>query len=131
MADDNSFKTRLIDCDAGRRMGCQSFCCRMLVRLKTHEREPTYDESPAKSFVDKDEKGYCVHFDKQSSLCRIWDKRPEVCREYECNTDFLLQVALRESFNNIVELAKKAAVAYIPKETYKYIPEIEINENEE
>jgi len=127
MTKDKPFKTRLIDCDAGRRLGCQSFCCRMLVRLKPHEMEPTDDGSPAKGFVDKDEQGYCIHFDKQSSLCQIWDKRPEVCREYECNSDFLLQVALREDFKNIVELAQKAARAYIPEGTYLYVPEIELD----
>jgi Fe-S-cluster containining protein len=127
MAKDNSVKTRLIDCDAGRRLGCQSFCCRMLVRLKPHEMEPTGDGSPAKGFVDKDEQGYCIHFDKQTSLCQNWDNRPEVCREYECNSDFLLQVALREDFKNIAELAQKAARAYIPEGTYKYVPEIEVD----
>lgn len=127
MSTDKPFKTRLIDCDAGRRLGCQSFCCRMLVRLKPHEMQPTKDGSPAKGFVDKDEQGYCIHFDKQTSLCQNWDKRPEVCREYECNSDFLLQVALRDNFKNIVELAQKAARAYIPEGTYKYVPEIEVD----
>lgn len=130
MTADTAYKTRLIDCDAGRSMGCQSFCCRMLVRLKPHEREETRDGTPPKSFIDKDEEGYCIHFDRNTSLCGIWDRRPEICREYECNSDFLLQVALREEFRNIVELARKAATTYIPAETYTFIPEINTDENE-
>lgn len=31
-------KTALLDCDAGRKLGCKSFCCRLLVRLEEHER---------------------------------------------------------------------------------------------
>lgn len=131
MVANDAYKTRLIDCDTGRRMGCQSFCCRMLVRLKPHEREKPADGTPPKSFIDKDEEGDCIHFDKQTSRCRIWEKRPEICREYECNSDFLLQVALRETFCHIVELAQKAAITYIPAETYTFIPEIEADDGEE
>lgn len=130
MAADDSHTTRLIDCDAGRRLGCQSFCCRLLVRLKPHEMEETGDGTPPKSFIDKDAEGYCIHFDKQTSLCGIWAQRPEICREYECNTDVMLQIALREEFRNIVELARKAVTTYIPAETYTFIPEIDNDEKE-
>lgn len=111
-----------IDCDAGRRLGCGTFCCRLLVRLKPHEREPDRDGIPAKQFVDKDEDGCCVHFDRASSLCRNWQQRPETCREYSCNGDFLLQVAIREGFSSIADLAKKATRSYIPCEQYVRVP---------
>ena len=111
-----------VDCDAGRRLGCGTFCCRLLVRLKSHEMSPAGDRGAAKGFVDKNAAGYCVHFDRDSSLCRIWEQRPETCREYDCNGDFLLQVALREPFENIADLAQRASTAYIPKECYLRVP---------
>jgi len=119
---DNCKKTQLIDCDVGRRMGCATFCCRKLVRLEPDEMNPSDGDTPPKGFVDKDSEGYCIHFDRDSSRCTNWAKRPKVCREYECNSDFLLQVVLREGFSNIADLAKAAVNAYILKENYIKIP---------
>jgi len=122
---DNCQKEQLVDCEKGRRMGCATFCCRMLVRLQPDEMEPANGTTLPKGFVDKDSEGYCIHFDRGgSSRCTHWDKRPKVCREYECNSDFMLQVVLREGFSNIAHLSKAAANAYIPKETYIKIPVI-------
>lgn len=111
-----------VDCDAGRVLGCGTFCCRLLVRLRPHEIALAEADQRDKNFVDKTEVGYCVHFDIASSLCGIWKRRPEVCREYDCNGDFLLQVALKEGFTDIADLAKKARAAYIPKECYVRVP---------
>ncbi|MEJ2105766.1 MAG: YkgJ family cysteine cluster protein [Acidiferrobacteraceae bacterium] len=112
-----------VDCDAGRRLGCQTFCCRLLVRLDPDEQVPTGEPgTPPKGFVDKDEQGYCVHFDRERSLCRIWQQRPRICREYSCNGDPLLQVVLREGFVNIAQLAIAESKAYIPRETHIHVP---------
>jgi Fe-S-cluster containining protein len=119
-----SEKTVLVDCDAGRRLGCRTFCCRLLVRLKPHEMEAHTGGPPPKGFVDKNAQGLCIHMDPETGRCGIWETRPEVCREYTCNDDFLLQVALREDFANIAELARKASIAYIPKETFIKVPAI-------
>ncbi len=119
---DNCKKTRLVDCDAGRRMGCATFCCRKLVRLQPDEMEPTDGATPPKGFVDKDSEGYCIYFDRNSGHCTNWERRPKVCREYECNSDFLLQVVLRKGFKNIADLAKTAVNTYILKENYIKIP---------
>lgn len=115
-------KTVYVDCDAGRRMGCQTYCCRLLVRLKPHEMAESVDGLPAKGYVSKDENGLCIHMDRETWLCKIWKDRPETCREYSCNHDFMLQVAVREGFTNIADLARKAAVSYIPRETYVQVP---------
>lgn len=122
MADES--KTVFVDCDAGRRLGCRTFCCRLLVKLKPHEMEKSVDGQPAKGYVSKNAQGLCIHMDNETWLCKIWDKRPETCREYTCNNDFMLQVAIREGFTNIADLARKASVSYIPKETYVQIPSI-------
>lgn len=121
-------KTVFVDCDAGRKLGCHTFCCRLLVKLKPHEMQESKDGLPAKGYVDKDSQGLCVHMDSETWRCKIWEKRPETCREYSCNHDFMLQVAVREGFTNVADLARKAAVAYIPKETFIKVPLISEDE---
>lgn len=101
-------------------MGCQTFCCRLLVRLDEDERTPA-----GGSFVEKDADGYCTHLNRENHWCGIWHKRSRTCRSYDCNGDFLLQVALRHPFDNIAELVKQAATAYIPKEQYLRVPKPE------
>lgn len=122
MRDNGGRKAASVDCEAGRRVGCHTFCCHLLVRLDPEERRPSTDGLPEKGFVDKDERGCCVHMDPQSYRCRIWKDRPRVCREYDCNGDFLLQVAVREGFTSIAQLVMKAAQSYIPKETFIRVP---------
>lgn len=119
---DDSERCADVDCEAGRRLGCQVFCCRLLVRLDPDEREPRTDGLPEKGYMDKDPQGFCIHFDRERGICRIWERRPRVCREYHCNSDFLLQVALRQNFRNLAELLKAAARAYIPREQYRRVP---------
>lgn len=121
-------KTILVDCEAGRKMGCNTFCCRLLVPLKPHEREQPTDGQPAKGFVAKDPQGLCVHMDPGTWRCTIWERRPETCREYACNDDFKLQVVVREGFNGIANLARRATSAYIPRETFVKVPLIALEE---
>ncbi len=109
-----------VDCDKGREMGCQTYCCRLLVRLDEDERTPS-----GGSFVEKGADGYCKHLDREGHRCTIWDRRSRVCRGYDCNNDFLLQVAVRHSFSNIAELVKIAVAAYIPEEIYVRVPPAE------
>lgn len=114
-----------VDCDAGRRLGCRTFCCHLLVRLEPAEREQPCDGSVPKGFVDKDSNARCVHLDPGTSRCRIWERRPQVCRGYDCNRDFMLQVVLRHGFSNIAETARESMRAYIPKETFIPVPLLE------
>lgn len=113
-----------IDCDAGRALGCQTFCCRLLVRLDPDEREPGENGLPPKGFVDKDlADGFCIHLDRVTHRCGIWAKRPRICREYHCNDDEMLQAALRlGAIRNIVELAQAAVRLTLPKERYVRVP---------
>jgi hypothetical protein len=107
-----------VDCEAGRRLGCRTFCCRLLVRLQPEERQEPNEGQPAKGFVDKDADGFCIHLDRGSFRCRIWSERPRTCRAYDCNEDFLLQVAIREDFRNVADLVRAASRAYIPRECF-------------
>jgi hypothetical protein len=122
MCNSASINKSNIDCEEGRRLGCGTFCCRLLVRLDPDEMEPTNDGSLPKGFVDKLPDGNCIHFDPHKQLCDIWHKRPRVCREYECNSDFLLQVVLRNGFTSIGKLALLASKSFIPLETYIRVP---------
>lgn len=98
-------RTRILDCDTGRRLGCETFCCRLIVRLRPGERDPGAPDREDKSCVDKDpEDGLCVHLDRGSWRCRVWAQRPALCREYDCNTDPLLQIVLRDGFRSLGEL---------------------------
>ncbi len=85
-----------------------------------------FDEDERKAlgarFLLKDADGYCRHLNRENYLCEIWDSRSRTCRSYNCNDDFLLQVAVRNRFENIAELVKMAATAYIPKETFISVP---------
>ena len=111
-----------VDCSAGRSLGCQTFCCRLLVRLDPDDQQIGMAGNAPRRFIEKGADGYCVHLDREKYLCRIWNQRSSTCRGYNCNSDFLLQVALRYTFKNIVELARIASTAYIPEETYLQIP---------
>lgn len=113
-----------VDCEAGRGLGCKTFCCRLLVRLAPEEREPARDGLPAKGFVDKDLRdGLCVHLDRENHRCAVWATRPKVCREYHCNDDEMLVAAVRaERVVSIVELAKSAARLRVTAENQVRVP---------
>lgn len=94
-----------VDCDVGRTMGCSTFCCRLIVRLTPAERErglPGVEREM--NCLPKSSDGWCIHFDRKTSLCRIWEERPAICREYDCNQDTLLQVVLQEGFRSLTQL---------------------------
>jgi len=105
-----------VDCEAGRALGCKTFCCRLLVRLAPDERRPTGDGSPPKGFIEKrPDDGLCVHLDRANHRCDIWAERPRVCREYHCNDDEMLAAAIAaEAVTSIVTLAKAAARIRLP-----------------
>lgn len=109
-----------IDCAIGQQLGCETFCCYLLVRVDPDE--PVPGAGAASGFVEKGPDGACIHLDRENHLCGIWEQRPRVCRSYHCNGDLLLQIVLRDGFDNIVNLAKEAATAYIPRETWIRIP---------
>lgn len=112
----------IIDCEAGRRLGCNTFCCRLLVRYYEDERPPSGDGSIPKGCVDKAADGLCIHLDRATQRCGVWEARPRVCREYDCNGDYLLQVAVRVGVKNIVQLSRDTLTTHIPREDWVRVP---------
>lgn len=112
----------IIDCEAGRRLGCNTFCCRLLVRYYEDERPPSGDGSIPKGCVDKAADGLCIHLDRVTQRCGTWETRPRVCREYDCNGDYLLQVAVRVGVKNIVQLSRDTLTTRVPREDWVRVP---------
>jgi len=97
-----------LDCDEGRRLGCHTFCCSLIVRLEPGECDPTMPDAPMKNCIDKDpDSGICIHLDQERGHCSIYRERPKLCRQYDCRRDPLLPVVLEYGFNSLVELIKK------------------------
>jgi len=96
---------RPLDCDEGRRLGCGTYCCSLIVRLAPDEQDPGAKDQNAKHCVDKDpETGRCIYLDSEQSCCMVYDRRPRLCREYDCRTDPLLKVVLQEGFHSLPRL---------------------------
>ncbi|MDH4187189.1 MAG: YkgJ family cysteine cluster protein [Nitrospira sp.] len=112
-----------LNCEAGRTMGCRTYCCQLLVRLTEEDAQRLYPERPTARFLEKAEDGFCIHLDRMTHRCNIWEQRPEVCRGYDCNSDFLLQVAVAEGFTSIVELTGRAQRIYLPSHLWVKVPD--------
>jgi len=72
--------------------------------------------------VGKAVDGFCIHLDRATLRCDIWEKRPRVCREYHCAHDYMLQVAVRVGVKNIVQLSRNSLSLHIPKECFVKVP---------
>jgi Fe-S-cluster containining protein len=91
--------------------------------LKRHESVPGHE--PGEKFcVDKSpDDGLCVYYDRETHGCGIWEERPSLCREYDCNRDPLLQVVLRDGFHSLLAL-----VSAPRPDTCHTVPHIEIRD---
>lgn len=65
---------------------CQANCCRLEVLLITDTGVPEkyikVDEWGGMT-MDRLEDGWCAALDRSSMLCRIYENRPFICREFE------------------------------------------------
>jgi Fe-S-cluster containining protein len=77
-----------IDCESRRQL-CKMACCKLSFALSRQDIE----ESIVKwdfghpYMIAKKEDGYCVHIDKTTCKCRIWENRPVPCRGFDCRND--------------------------------------------
>jgi hypothetical protein len=68
---------------------CQAACCRLplaLFREDLHEGLVRWDLGQP-YIIARDEDGYCVHLDRQTCCCTVYDRRPIPCRGYDCRQD--------------------------------------------
>lgn len=94
-----------MNCDRGRELGCASFCCALIVRLRNGEVDPGQPHNTKKHCLDKDPvSGRCVYQHPGTGRCTVWARRPAACREYDCNPDPKLQIVLRDGFTSLMRL---------------------------
>jgi hypothetical protein len=71
----------------------------MMRTLPSVQEACAIESSKRKRCVDKDVKsGWCLHLDDTSYACKVWRRRPNVCREYDCDEAPLLQIMLEQGF---------------------------------
>jgi Fe-S-cluster containining protein len=57
-----------------------------------HARCCTFKFFLTKQDLDEGKDGYCTHSDPQTRACTIHDKRPYVCRQYDCRNDIRIWI---------------------------------------
>jgi hypothetical protein len=69
---------------------CKARCCTFTVFCSAQdldERVVQWDYSQPYRIRRREEDGYCAHSEPQTHRCTIYDKRPAVCRTYDCRKD--------------------------------------------
>jgi len=65
---------------------CKACCCRLEVMLMSEDDVPAHltaeDRSGVRTMARLDD-GWCAALDRETLLCRIYDRRPQICRDYE------------------------------------------------
>ena len=77
-----------VDC-AARIPVCRSVCCTFRFALTEEEVAGGiigWDRSRP-YFIGRGEDGYCIHHDRETGGCLIWQRRPLRCRRYDCRRE--------------------------------------------
>jgi len=113
--------TVLVDCEAGRRLKCGNLCCQLMVMLSNEDIMNGLEPQSSLSGVLKQERdGYCSYLDRDDQRCTVWDKRPLVCRLYNCNTDPKLQAVMRHGFHSFTRTIEE--MKQIPQDEWVLVP---------
>jgi Fe-S-cluster containining protein len=76
-----------IDCE-NRWHLCRSACCALAFTLSFQDIQEGIRWNLGKPFLNaKGSDGYCLHLNRQTSMCGIYDCRPAICRQYDCRND--------------------------------------------
>jgi Fe-S-cluster containining protein len=77
-----------IDCESRRHI-CKAACCKLNFALSRQDIEEGFLKWDLGHpyMIAKEGDGYCIHLDKRTYECRIWEKRPVPCRGFDCRTD--------------------------------------------
>ena len=68
---------------------CKARCCQLSVFCSAQDLDEgviKWDYSKPYQ-IRKKEDGYCVHSETETRRCGVYDKRPAICRTYDCRTD--------------------------------------------
>jgi Fe-S-cluster containining protein len=73
----------------GRLPLCRAVCCSFTFALTKEEVQKGHIKWNPKRpyFIARDEDGFCVHLDRNTLTCCIWEERPQRCRQYDCRKD--------------------------------------------
>jgi hypothetical protein len=68
---------------------CKSRCCTLAVYCSAQDLdEHIVQWDYARPYrIRKREDGYCVHSEPETGRCGVYEKRPAVCRSYDCRND--------------------------------------------
>ena len=74
-----------VDCQ-NRQYACEAACCRLPFALSRQDIEEGIIrwEFGRPYLIAHDRDGYCVHLDKRSYQCTVYEKRPVPCRGFNC-----------------------------------------------
>jgi hypothetical protein len=76
-----------IDCE-NRKHLCHAACCAFAYALSPQDIREGIRWSLGTPFMNaRGADGYCVHLDKETLTCGIYEHRPAVCRQYSCRKD--------------------------------------------
>ncbi len=77
-----------IDC-ASRYPICHAVCCRLEFALTVQDiEEGVVRWDLGRPYLSrKGDDGYCVHLDRETFRCTIYEQRPAICRTYDCRHD--------------------------------------------
>lgn len=76
-----------IDCEK-RKPLCRAACCRLAYPLSLQDIKEGIRWSLGKPFLNaREADGYCVHLQRDTLGCSIYEHRPTVCRQYDCRND--------------------------------------------
>lgn len=76
-----------IDCEK-RLPICRAACCALTYALSVQDINEGIRWSLGKPFMNaRNSDGYCVHLQRDTLKCSLYEHRPSVCRQYSCRDD--------------------------------------------
>jgi Fe-S-cluster containining protein len=108
--EDEKDETVVFD-EGGRRELCRAICCSFIFALTKKDVEKGVVKWNPKRpyFIAREEDGYCPHLDRETLMCKVWEDRPERCKNYDC----------RKDTNVWIDWEKKI----LSKDVFKHLPE--------
>jgi Fe-S-cluster containining protein len=76
-----------VDCEKRKHI-CRAACCAFAYALSLQDIREGIRWSLGKPFMNaRKADGFCVHLNKDTLTCNIYERRPAVCRQYSCRSD--------------------------------------------